>query len=359
MSAPEPTSAPRRPRQWLELWLAREREFLREPGVIFWVFGFPILLAVALGLAFRGKGPEPAPVVIAADPADPAAAESARAALAASALLAPRVEPAPAATARFERGEALVLVTPRGGGAPAMRLDVGRPGAAAAAALVRDALERAAGRADRLDVAREEVAAPGRRYIDFLLPGLIGMSLMSGGIWGVGWAMVNLRIKRLLKRFAATPMSRPAFLGSFLIHRLLVAVVETAFLLAFGAIAFGVAVRGSVAAAFVVALVGAASFSGLGLLIACRARNSETANGLMNLASLPMWVLSGVFFSASNFPDWMRPLVDALPLTALNDALRGVVNDGASLAGVATPLAVLFAWGVATFLLALKLFRWQ
>ena len=154
-------------------------------------------------------------------------------------------------------------------------------------------------------------------------------------------------------------MSRPAFLASFLLHRLVVSVAETAFLLAFGWLAFGVPVRGSLAAALVVALFGAASFSGLGLLIACRARNSETANGLMNLASLPMWVLSGVFFSAANFPDWMRPAVSALPLTALNDALRAISIDGASLLSCAGYLGVLAAWGVGTFALALRWFRWQ
>jgi ABC transporter DrrB family efflux protein len=347
----------RPPRAWIQLWAAREREFLREPGVLFWVFGFPVLLAVALGLAFRGKGPEKVAVVVEEPAADAADARALADRLRASPLLDVRLAPEAEARARLDRGDALVDV--RAGPSPTLRHDPSRPNARAAVALVRDALERGAGRADVVDAREETVSAPGKRYIDFLLPGLLGMSLMSGGIWGVGWAMVNLRIKRLLKRLVATPMRRWQLLLSFLLHRLVVATVETAFLLAFGWVAFGVAVRGSLLAVAVVAFAGAASFTGLGLLVGSRARNAETANGLMNLATLPMWILSGVFFSASNFPDWMRPFVDALPLTALNDALRAVIGEGASLASVAVPLLVLAAWGVGTFALALRLFRWH
>jgi ABC-type multidrug transport system permease subunit len=313
---------------------------------------------VALGLAFGQRGPQKAAVLVTAGPGSaPEVVEATRVAIAASPLLTARVVKAPEAESRWRRGDALVLV--RAGDPPRLLHDPSRPGAAAAALAVRDALERAAGRRDLLATQEEAVWAPGKRYIDFLIPGLLGMSLMSGGIWGIGWALVNLRIKRLLKRFAATPMHRPTFLGSFLLHRLLVSVVETAFLLGFGRLAFGVRVHGSLVSVGVVSLFGAASFAGLGLLVACRARNAETANGLMNLATLPMWVLSGVFFASSNFPDWMRPLVDALPLTALNDALRAVVNDGAGLGTCLPYLGVMATWGLACFALALRWFRWQ
>jgi ABC-type multidrug transport system permease subunit len=237
--------------------------------------------------------------------------------------------------------------------------DPKRPGAHAAAEGAKAALERAAGRRDVVAPREVTVSAPGRRYIDFLIPGLLGMSLMSGGVWGVGWALVQTRIRRLLKRMVATPMNRGAFLLSFGLHRLVVSVVEIAFLLAFGRIAFGVEIHGSYGAVLVVALSGVLSFSGIGLLVASRAQNVETANGLMNLATLPMWVFSGVFFATTNFPDWARPAIDALPLTALNDGLRAVVNDGASLAACAAPIGVMLAWGVGCFLIALRFFRWQ
>lgn len=340
----------------LQLWLSREREFLREPGVLFWVFGFPVLLAVALGIAFRSRGPETSAVLLAI-PRTGSHPAGLSTALSAAPLLTVREGDVEAARARFEKGEALVLVIP--GDPPTLEFDPSRPGARAAALAVRDAIERAAGRKDVAAVREVLVNAPGHRYIDFLIPGLLGMSLMSGGIWGVGWGVVNLRIKRLLKRLASTPMGRSQFLLSFLLHRFVVALVESAFLLAFGWIAFGVEIKGSVPAVLFVALLGAASFAGLGLLVGCRARNAETANGLMNLATLPMWLLSGVFFSTSNFPDWMRPAVDALPLTALNDALRAGIGEGAPPTAVLTQLGVLAIWGVASFVLALRWFRWQ
>ncbi len=360
--APRAVRMERPERQWVQHWLAREREFLREPGVLFWVFGFPLLLAVALGLAFRGRGPERFAVVVVSAPAADGEGGIPDARAIAEALRASKsldVATAPAAEAqdRLARGDVALLVRP--GSPPVLAYDPGRPGSAAAAAAARDAVARAAGRKDVVFPREETVVAPGRRYIDFLIPGLLGMNLMSGGIWGVGWALVSMRIRRLLKRFAATPMDRPAFLLSFGIHRLLVSVVETVFLLGFAFVAFDVRLRGSVLDLAVVSLMGTLSFAGLGLLIASRAQNVETANGLMNLASLPMWVLSGVFFSTANFPGWMQPFVDALPLTALNHGLRAVIDEGAGLSACAGDLAVMAAWGTVCYALALRWFRWQ
>lgn len=342
----------RPPSQFGQLYLARVRDFVREPGVLFWVFGFPVLLAVALGLAFREKGPERVPVLV----VEGAAADATAAAVAASPLLEVRRVAAGGAADALRRGEGLVVVTP--GSPPTLAHDPTRPGAAVAVALVTDALERAAGRRDVAPARVERTDAPGRRYIDFLAPGLVGMTLMGGGIWGVGYGLVSMRVRKLLKRLAATPMSRWTFLGSFLLHRVVLAAVEIAFLLAFAWLAFGVAVTGSFVAVGAVGLGGTLAFGGLGLLIASRARNMETASGLMNLASLPMWLLSGVFFSTGNFPAWMRPVVKALPLTALNDGLRAVVLDGAGLAAVGPDLAILAAWTVGTFAVALRWFRW-
>jgi ABC-type multidrug transport system permease subunit len=341
------------PSQFRELYLARLRDFVREPGVLFWVFGFPVLLAVALGLAFREKGPERVPVLV----VEGAEADATAAAVAASPLLAVRRVPAAGAADALRRGEGLVVVTP--GTPPTLAHDPSRPGAAVAVALVTDALEDAAGRRDTVAPRVVRTDAPGRRYIDFLAPGLVGMTLMGGGIWGVGYALVSMRVRKLLKRLAATPMSRWTFLGSFLLHRVVLAAIEIGFLFAFAWAAFGVAVTGSVVALAWVGLLGTLAFGGLGLLIASRARNMETASGLMNLASLPMWLLSGVFFSTSNFPDWMQPMVKALPLTALNDGLRAVVLDGAGLASVALEAGILLAWTAVTFALALRWFRWS
>jgi ABC-2 type transport system permease protein len=203
------------------------------------------------------------------------------------------------------------------------------------------------------------VSAKGSRYIDFLIPGLIGLNVMGSSMWGIGYAVVLARRRRLLKRLAATPMRRSHYLFSYMFSRILFLVAEVALLVAFGWLAFGVAVRGSILAVTFVALLGSLSFMGLALLVAARPESTEVASGWMNAAMLPMWLLSGSFFSYERFPAAVQPFLKALPLTAFNDALRAVMNDGAALWQTWPSLAVLAAWGAATFWLALKLFRWQ
>ena len=336
----------------VQLLLVRVREMWREPGVLFWVFGFPILLAVALGLAFRNRPPEKQVVAVIRG----VHAEAAARAIDRVEGMEARIEDGDAARALLREGKAVVIVD--AGPAPRFTLDPTRPGSRLAQIAVRDALERDGGRVDRLDASEEKVEAAGQRYIDFLLPGLLGMNLLSGGVWGVGWALVLMRTRKLLKRFAATPMRRGDLLLSFVLFRIVVSLIETAFLIAFGILAFHLWPRGSWAALCALVVVSALSFAGLGLLISSRAQNSQTAAGLMNLVTLPMFLLSGVFFSAGNFPDWMRPLVKALPLTALNDGLRAVILDGKPLAALPLELGILAAWGIGSFLLALRVFRW-
>lgn len=363
-------------RPLVQLFLVRAREIQREPGVLFWVFGFPILLAVALGLAFRNRPPEVQTVAVVeergdgngaehgAQPAAGAAAAADPTALAAVAAAAiDRVEglhaermSAAAASERLRSGKAALVLAP---GEPAhFTLDPTRPGSRMVEIAVRDALEHARDPASRLAFEEEVVTAPGQRYIDFLLPGLLGMNLMSGGVWGVGWALVLMRTRKLLKRFAATPMRRSDLLLSFMLFRVVISLVEALFLVLFGILAFQLWPRGSYAAIAVIVAVSALAFAGIGLLIASRAQNSQTAAGLMNFVTLPMFLLSGVFFSAQNFPGWMLPFVKALPLTALNDALRAVMLDGASLLSTWPQLAILGGWGALGLGLALKIFRW-
>jgi ABC-type multidrug transport system permease subunit len=338
-----------------QLFLVRAREMMREPGVLFWVFGFPILLAVALGLAFRNRPPETQLVAVVGLDGSPAAADAARAIDGVEGM---RVEVVAREQAleMLRSGSAVVAV--EAGAELRFTLDPTRPGSRLAEFVVRDALERAAGRPDRLSVAEERVTAPGKRYIDFLLPGLLGMNLMSGGVWGVGWALVLMRTRKLLKRFAATPMRRSDLLLSFVLFRILISLVEAAFLLLFGIVAFGFWPRGDYGTLAALVVLSALSFAGIGLLIASRAQNAQTAAGLMNLVTLPMFLLSGVFFSADNFPGWMQPAVRALPLTALNDGLRGIMLDGRALTALSIESGVLLAWGIGSFALALRIFRW-
>jgi ABC-type multidrug transport system permease subunit len=224
---------------------------------------------------------------------------------------------------------------------------------------VDDVLQRAAGRQDPVRTAESRVTEPGSRYIDFLVPGLLGMNLMGGSLWGVGFVIVDMRVKKLLKRLAATPMTRTDFLWSIAGGRLLFMIPELVVILGAGVLLFGMPVRGNWLAILALALLGAGSFAGLGMLAACRAQRIETVSGLMNLIMVPMWLLSGTFFSSERFPDLLQPLVQALPLTQLNAALRAVILEGAPLASQGWRLLALAAWGIIPFGFAWRWFRWN
>jgi ABC-type multidrug transport system permease subunit len=250
------------------------------------------------------------------------------------------------------------VVTPGDDGVE-YRFDPARPDAREARLRVDQAVQQAAGRADRVAIRESQVHEAGARYVDFVVPGLLGMNLMGSGIWGLGFAIVDARRKHLLKRLVATPMSRPQFLASFVLSRLTFLILEVALLLGFAVLAFGVPLRGSPVFLVALCLLSALAFSSLGLLLAARPRTVEGVSGLMNLVMLPMWIFSGVFFSSSRFPDAVQPLIRALPLTAVNDALRATMLRGAGPGQLLPELAVILAWLVVTFGLAVRLFRWR
>ena len=338
-----------------QLTLARVREAVREPGVLFWVFGFPILLSVGLGLAFRGRGPEPVVVGLFEGPGAAAVEQ----ALGKAGIKVEHVDEASART-RLRAGKVALVIAP-GATADApltYRYDPTPAEARLARVAVDEAVQRAAGRKDPRAVRDAPVTERGSRYIDFLVPGLIGMNLMSGSMWGIGWVIVNMRVRKLLKRLLATPMRRRDLLLAQAIARLGSVPLEVGAILLFARLAFDVRVTGSWAALAVVSVVGSLAFAGLAILVASRAQNTETVSGLMNFVMMPMFVLSGVFFSASHFPEVFQPALSLLPLTALNDGLRAIMIDGAGFGVVARPLAVLAAWGVASFGLGMRIFRW-
>jgi ABC-type multidrug transport system permease subunit len=333
-----------------QLTLVRFRDFLREPEALFWVFIFPILLAAGLGIAFRNRPAEAIPVVTSSP-------DLARALRAEKRLDVRLLRPAKAAE-QLRSGKAAleVSIAPLG---VAYQFDDTNPEGRTARMLADAAVQRSAGRSDPVRTFDSLVREPGSRYIDFLVPGLLGMNLMGSAIWGVGFAIVDARRKKLIKRLIATPMPRRYYLMSFVLSRLALLVLEVAAVLGFGALAFGVPVRGSLGVLAELCVLGSMSFCALGLLIASRVRTIEAASGLMNAAMMPMWVLSGVFFSAQRFPDAVQPLIRALPLTAAIDALRAIMLQGAGLAQVAPEAGVLSVWLVVCFALALKLFRWK
>jgi ABC-2 type transport system permease protein len=343
-----------------QLILSRLREFYREPSAVFWVYGFPILMIVALGVAFRNKSAERIVVDVQQEAQDDPGVKFVRDALGDETFKVQTSDPA-LCRLRLRTGKtALVVVPPKtSGGAYVYLFDPTREESRLAQSKVDDVLQRKAGRADPLPIQSEDVQEPGGRYIDFLVPGLIGMSLMGGGLWGVGFVTVDMRIRKVLKRFLATPMRKTDFLLGILISRLIFLVPEILILMVFARLAFGVVIQGSLLAVVALILLGALAFAGIGLLVASRARTIEAVSGLMNLVMLPMWVLSGIFFSSERFPEAMQPFVKALPLTTLIDALRSVTLEGASLSALWLQVVILAGWAVGSFVLALRWFRWN
>lgn len=337
------------------LLMARMLELKREPEVVFWVFAFPLLLALGLGIAFRNKPQDSIPVAIVNGSGD------------AQSLLAKapghqrfKVQTVSEEEARkgFRLGKFDLVIEPGENGGLNYRYDPARPESVLAKAEVNDALQAAAGRKDTLTTDVMASSEPGSRYIDFLIPGLLGMNLMNSGMWGIGFALVDMRQRKLLKRFVGTPMRRGDFLLALASSRLILMIIEVGLLLVFGVIFFHMRVLGSIATIAFIAGLGSLTFGGVGLLTASRAQKIESVSGLINLVMMPMWIFSGVFFSYERFPALIHPLIRALPLTALNDALRASILEGTPLTHQWSRLLILAIWGGGSFLLALKWFRW-
>ncbi len=351
---------PKRNGRWagyLHLLMARMLELKREPEVVFWVFVFPLLLALGLGIAFRNKPADASSIAIVAG----AGAPEAETLLQRSPQHASfKVEVRDESTARkgFRLGKYDLVIEPDGQGGLQYRYDPARPESVLAKTEADNALQAAAGRKDVVATTVVTSSEPGSRYIDFLIPGLLGMNLMNSGMWGIGFALVDMRQRKLLKRFVGTPMRRGDFLLALMSSRLVLMIIEIGLLLTLGVIVFHMKVLGSVLAIVFLGAVGAMCFGGVGLLTASRAQKIESVSGLMNLVMMPMWIFSGVFFSYERFPAVIQPLIKALPLTALNDALRASILEGTPLIHQWSRLLVMFLWGGVSFVLALRWFRW-
>jgi ABC-type multidrug transport system permease subunit len=339
----------------VQLTAARFREFYREPEAVFWVFIFPILLAAGLGIAFRNRPAEASRIAVVTSTANSAVVESLKKT---PDLVVETLEDTAAARA-LRTGDVALAVVPKADGSVEYRFDEARPESRTARLVVDRVVQRAGGQKDPVPVSETKVSERGSRYIDFVIPGLLGMNLMGSGIWGIGFSIVDARKKKLLKRLIATPMSKAEYLASFLFFRLSLLVIEVTTLIGFGALVFGVPLRGSFLQLVTICVLSSLAFGGLGLLVASRARTVEGASGLMNLVMLPMWVFSGVFFSSGNFPESTQPFIQALPLTAVNDALRANMLQGATWNMVGHELLIIAGWLVVCFTLALRLFRWR
>ena len=333
-----------------QLTLVRFKLILREPEAIFWIFIFPILLAVGLGIAFRNR---PADVLQVG-----ATTTQLTQALAADRGLAATTLDEADGTQALATGRILLLAIQRPDGV-AYKFDDTNPDARTARMIADRAIQTAAGQREAIQAENQLVHETGARYIDFVVPGLLGMNLMGSAMWGLGFSIVEARQKKLLKRMVASPMPRWQYLMSFLFSRLALLIIEIAMFLGFARVAFGVPFRGSLLQLGLVCLMTSMAFSALGLLVSSRARTTEAVSGLMNLVMLPMWILSGIFFSASRFPAVIQPLVRALPLTAAIDAMRGNMLQGMSLGQLIVPMGILLAWFVVPFAVSLRIFRWR
>jgi ABC-2 type transport system permease protein len=335
----------------VQLTLVRIREFVREPEALFWAFFFPVLLTAGLGIAFRSQ------------PVDSIAVVTAEASLEQSLRQEPglrvRLLQRDAAQAALRTGKAALLADRAADGSIVYRYDDTNPEGRTARMLADRAIQRAGGRRDTVSTSDELVREPGSRYVDFFVPGLVGLGIMSNALWGIGFSIVDSRRRKLMKRLVATPMPRRYYLMSYLVARMLVLVVEIGVPVGFGALAFDVPVRGRLLDLVAIGLIASTAFSALALLVASRAKTIEGVSGLMNLVQVPMWIVSGVFFSAQRFPDAVQPFIAALPLTATIDAMRAHMLEGASLFQVGPQLVTLGVWVVVCFTLALKLFRWR
>ncbi len=337
-----------------ELTRVRVLLFLREPEAIFWVFVFPMVLAGVLGFAFRSGGVAPNKVAVVRGEGVQALIEALRSD---DHLEVEMYDDRAEAFAKLRTAAVDGVIEP--GDPPRLSFDPDRTEAATAKLRVQRALMLSRDASAEAPLAIEPVTETGSRYVDFLFPGLLGMNLMGTGMWGIGFAIADVRRRKFLKRLLVTPMRRSSFFLSFMLSRLVFLCLEMVVLTAFGRWILGVPFRGDVISFAIVVLLGALTFAGLGILVASRVRTIEGVSGLMNLVMMPMWLGSGVFFSYERFPDVLHPVLRLLPLTGLNDALRGIMLEGQSIWQQGPEIALLIAWFVVCFAVALRIFRWE
>jgi len=199
----------------------------------------------------------------------------------------------------------------------------------------------------------------GTRYIDFLVPGLISLGVMMSCMWGISYGIIEKRSKKLLRRLVATPMKKSHFLMALITVRITMNFLESVILLLFSLLVFRISVQGSITALILLYLAGNISFSGIAIFVSSHTSNTEVGNGLINFVVTPMMVLSGIFFSYQNFPEWSLPVIKNLPLTMLTDGIRSVFNEGAGYNEVALPILILTLTGIVFFTAGLKIFKWH
>jgi ABC-2 type transport system permease protein len=211
---------------------------------------------------------------------------------------------------------------------------------------------------DENDVNIKPLTLEGTRYVDFLVPGLIAMGIMMSIMWGVSYTIIERRSKKLLRRMVSSPMKKSHFLISIIAVRVCMNFIEGCLIFFFAFLVFGIRIQGSLPALLLVFISGNIMFSGLAVFISSKTSKTEIGNALINLVVMPMMLLSGIFFSYHNFPDWMITVIQKLPLTMVADDIRSIFIEGAGIAQIATHCLILCLGGIIFFTAGIRIFKW-
>jgi ABC-type multidrug transport system permease subunit len=340
----------------IQLVVANFKTFLREPGALFWSVVFPVGIAGVLGLGFLNRGGDQFRIALSGHVPDyllPVLQDSAQFSPEAPFLF--MTMPHEEALRKLARGE-ISLVVQQDSAETVFYYDPSSPEPVQAHRTLENTFLRQQVPGYRYRV--EPVITQGSRYIDFLIPGLVALGLMNSCLWGIGWSLTEYRIKKLLRRMVATPMRKSTFMLAQMLTRLLISAVETGLLLVFATLAFGMQNKGGWLAFSMLFVAGLWVFSGIAILISSRTRSAQVANGLINAISLPMTLLSGIFFSYQGFPAWLVSIIRLLPLTILSDNLRSVFNEAYSPADILPAVAVMMITGTVLFVAGIRIYRW-
>jgi len=359
----------------LQLIAIRYKEFIREPGIVFWTIIFPVLMAWGLGMAFTGNGNLPTTVAWLEnkghnqafhqfiDNAEMQTNENGQNYF----VKALKTEDLGTSLFHFIPSDSSGAIQMMKQGKAQMALqetadslvflfDPHNSEAKLAYLVLSQAIENPE-KTSRLAQMRP-LTAVGSRYIDFLIPGLIALGIMNSFLWGISYALIDMRVKKLMRRMVATPMKKSHFLISHFFARISLAFVEAFILISFSKYFFDIKLEGSWLAFIFIFLAGNIAFTGIGILISSRTSNSRVGTGLINVISLPMTILSGIFFSYHNFPDHIVKIIEVLPLTILADNIRSVFIEGAGILDVLPGGLILLVLGLTLFGIGLKVFKW-
>lgn len=343
-----------------QLVTAEFKGFFRNPGIIFWAIGFPLIIATILGFAFSKKQEVNRNVGVVISNSDRTIVESLQKKIpdnnsyAKFTFMPMSLEEAKLS---MKRGKITLYMEESSKNTKSYKyyFDSNNNESYLTYLL----LDRMLGGLKNTKSQVIQLSNKGDRYIDFLIPGLLALGIMNSCLWGTAWSLMDMRSKKLLRRIISTPLRKPVFLFSHFLARSVLSSIEYLILILFSYFVFNVEVQGSIIGLLILFLCGNFAFSGIAIFASSRATNSQIANGVINAISFPMMLLSGIFFSYHNFPDWATSIIRFFPLTLLADSIRAVFIEGANLISIALPSLILVCIGFVFFGIGLKIYKWD